>query len=133
MIPEHVKVIATQTVPPYIVSLCDDGILYVRVTNQVVETVETSKKLVKAIGTMVNGKKVPMLSQFDEFVLPSKENRNFWAEKDSNPYTIAEAFITNSTAMTIIANFYLRIEKPQRETKMFTKVEDARKWLKTFL
>jgi hypothetical protein len=133
MIPDNVKVISTQTVAPYIISICDDGILYVRVTNEVNETVERSQELVETIGKMVNYKKVPMLSKFDEFALPPKENRNFWAKKDSCPYTSAEAFITNSTAMMMIANFYMRIEKPQRKTKMFTKVDEARKWLKTFL
>ena len=133
MIPDNVKVLSTQTVAPYIISICNDGLLYVRVTNEVNETVERSKQLVEAIGKLVNYKKVPMLSKFDEFALPPKENRDFWAQKDSCPYTSAEAFITNSTAMKIIANFYMRIEKPQRETKMFTDIEEARKWLKTFL
>ena len=133
MIPDNVKAISTQTVAPYIISICDDGILYVQVTNEVNESVERSKELVETIGKMVNYKKVPMLSKFDEFALPPRENRDFWAKKDSCPYTSAEAFITNSIAMTIVANFYMRVEKPQRNTKMFTKVADARKWLKTFL
>ena len=133
MIPDDVKVISTQAVAPYIISICDDGILYVQVTDEVNETVERSKALVEAIGKMVNYKKVPMLSKFDGFALPPKENRDFWSKKDSCPYTSAEAFITNSTAMMIIANFYMRIEKPQRKTKMFTKVDEALKWLKTFL
>lgn len=133
MIPDNVNVLSTQTVAPYVISICDDGILYVRVTNEVNETVEKSKELVKTIGKMVNYKKVPMLSKFDEFALPPKENRNFWAKKDSCPYTSAEAFITNSIAMMLIANFYMRFNQPQRETRMFTKVEEARKWLKTFL
>ena len=133
MIPDNVKVIATQTEAPYIISMCDDGILYVQVTNEVNETVERAKKLVEAIGKIVNYEKVPMLSKFDEFALPPKENRDFWAKKDSCPYTSAEAFITNSTAMMLISNFYLRFDKPERQTKMFTKVEEARNWLKTFL
>lgn len=133
MIPDNVKVIANQTVKPYVVSFCDDGILYIRVTNELDETVEGSKRLVKAIGKMVNYQKVPMLSKFDEFALPPKANRDFWAKKDSCPYTSAEAFIMNSTAMTLIANFYLRFDKPERITKMFTDEDKARKWLKTFL
>lgn len=133
MIPEDVKVISTHNLSPYIVSFCDDGILYIRVTNESEETVEKSKKLVKSIGEMVNYKKVPLLTKFDEFALPPKENRDFWAKKDSCPYSIAEAFIVDSIGMKLIANFYLLINKPQRETKMFTKVEDARKWLKTFI
>ncbi|MES2763246.1 MAG: hypothetical protein V4677_13620 [Bacteroidota bacterium] len=133
MIPDNVNVISTKKVAPYVISFCDDGILYVRVTSEINETVERSKALVKAIGEMVSYKKVPLLSWFDEFALPPKENRDFWSKKDSCPYTSAEAFITNSIAMMMVANFYMRIEKPQRETKMFTKVEEARKWLKTFL
>lgn len=133
MIPDNVKVLSTQTVAPYIISICDDGILYLQVTNEVHESVERSKELVKAIGKMVNYKKAPMLTKFDEFALPPKENRDFWAKKDSCPYTSAEAFITNLPAIAIIANFYMRFNKPQRTTKMFTKVDEARTWLKVFL
>ena len=133
LIPDTVKVLSTETVAPYIISLGNDGILYLRITNEVEETVERSKALVEVIGKMVNFKKVPMLSKFDEFALPPKENRDFWAKKDSCPYTSAEAFIVNSSAMKLITNFYMRIEKPQRETRMFTKVEEARKWLKKYL
>ncbi|MES2587806.1 MAG: hypothetical protein V4622_02430 [Bacteroidota bacterium] len=133
MIPDDIKVLSSKTVAPYVVSFCDDGLLYVRVTSEEDETVERSMKLVETIGEMVNYKKVPLLSKFDEFALPPKENRDFWAKKDSCPYTSAEAFIVDSLAMKLISNFYLLCNKPQRETKMFTTVEDARKWLKTFL
>jgi hypothetical protein len=133
MIPDNVKVISTQTVVPYIISFCDDGILYVRITNEVAETVERSKKLVEAIGEMVNYKKVPMLAKFDDFVFPPKDNRDFWAKKDSCPYTSAEAFVIDSMAMTLVSNFYMSWNKPERETKMFNKIDEARKWLKTFL
>ncbi len=133
LIPDTVKVLSTETLAPYIISYCDDGILYLRITNEVEETIERSKALVEVIGKMVNYKKVPMLSKFDEFALIPKENRDFWAKKDSCPYTSAEAFIVDSTAMKLITNFYMHIEKPERETRMFTKVEEARKWLKNFL
>ena len=133
MIPNHVKILSTQTVSPYIISFCDDGLLYLRVTTEVEETVERSMKLVEVIGEMVNYKKVPLLCKFDEFASPPKENRDFWAKKDSCPYTSAEAFIVDSLARKLIYNFYLLINKPQRDTKMFTTIEDARKWLKTFL
>jgi len=93
MIPDNVKVISTRTVMPYIISICDNGILYVRITNEINETVERAKELVKVIGKMVNYEKVPMISKFDEFALPPKENRDFWAKKNSCPYTSAEAFI----------------------------------------
>jgi hypothetical protein len=133
MIPDNVKVISTQTVAPYVMSFCDDGIVYLRVTSDVDETVERSKKMVETLGKMVDFQKVPLLTKFDEFVLPPKENRDFWAKKDSCPYTLAEAFIVDTLAIKLISNFYLMINKPQRETKMFTSVEEARKWLLTFI
>lgn len=133
MIPNNVKVVSTETVPPYIVSVCDDGLLYVRVTNMTEETVERAKELVETIGKLVNYKKVPMISMFDEFALPPKENRIFWAQEDSCPYTSAEAFVADTIAIKLIANFYVQNERPQRKTKIFTDVNEARMWLKTFL
>jgi hypothetical protein len=89
--------------------------------------------MVKKFGEMVDHKPVPMLARHEDFALPGKANRDYWAKKESCPYSKADAFIINSVAMRFIANFYLNMNKPERPTRMFTEEKDAIAWLKTFL
>ncbi len=127
------QIIAKGVVMPYYLYLREDGIMYMRISSEKEESVELAKKMVEKMGEMVNYQQVPVLAKHDEFALPGKANRDFWAKKESCPYSKADAFIINSTAMQLIANFYLKINKPNRPTKMFTDEDAALKWLKTFL
>jgi len=127
------KIIAKGIVVPYYLYLRADGIMYIHISPEKEETVELAKEMVKKFGEMVNYKKVPMLARHEEFALPGKENHDYWAKKEACPYSKADAFITNSPAMKLISNFYLRINKPARPTKMFSKEKEAIEWLKNFL
>jgi hypothetical protein len=127
------KIIATGVVVPYYLYLREDGIMYIRISSEKEESVELVKEMVKKMGEMVNYKQVPMLARHEAFALPEKGNRDYWATKEACPYSKADAFMINSTAMQLIANFYLKLNKPQRPTKMFAREADAIEWLKTFL
>ncbi|MBA3682089.1 MAG: hypothetical protein H0W73_13170 [Bacteroidetes bacterium] len=127
------KIIAEGIVVPYYLYLRADGIMYIRISSEKEESVELVKQMMEKLGEMVNYKKVPMLAKHEQFALPGKENRDYWATKEACPYLKADAFMINSIAMQLIANFYLKINKPVRPTKMFTDENEAIKWLKTFL
>jgi hypothetical protein len=127
------QIISTAEVPPYYLYLRADGIMYVRISPEKEETVPLVKKMVEKMGEMVDYKKVPMLAKHEDFALPGKPNRDYWAKKESCPYSKADAFIVKSPAMKLIANFYLKVSKPGRPTKMFDNENDAIRWLKTFL
>jgi hypothetical protein len=133
MIVTEEKIIATNVVIPYYLNLRADGIMYIRISSEKEESVELVKEMVKKMGEMVNYKPVPMLAKHEDFALPGKENRDYWAKKESCPYSKADAFMIGSVALRLIANFYLRVNKPERPTKMFTNEKDAVAWLKTFL
>lgn len=126
-------IIATDVVIPYYLNLRADGIMYVRISPEKDESVVLAKQMVEKMGVMVNYKAVPLLARHEEFALPGKENRDYWAKKESCPYSKADAFMINSTAMKIISNIYLKINKPERPTKMFTDEREAIQWLKGFL
>jgi hypothetical protein len=107
--------------------------VYVRISSEKDETLELVKEMVKKMGEMVNYSQVPILARHEDFALPGKANRDYWAKKESCPYSKAEAFMIGSTGLKLIANFYLKINKPERPTRMFTDEEEAVTWLKTFL
>jgi hypothetical protein len=127
------QIIARAVVMPYYLNWREDGIMFLRISSEKEESVELAKKMVEKMGEMVNYRQVPLLARHDAFALPGKANRDFWAKKESCPYSSADAFVISSTAMQLIANFYLKINKPTRPTKMFTSEAQAIKWLKTFL
>jgi hypothetical protein len=127
------NIIATDVIVPYYLYLREDGIMYCRISPEKEESVALVKIMVEKMGAMVNYRQVPLLARHEDFALPGKDNRDYWAKKGSCPYSKADAFMVNSTAMKLIANFYLRINKPERPTKMFTDEKEAIKWLKTFL
>jgi len=53
------------------------------------------------------------------------------AKRKDNP-VIAEAIVAKSLAHKIMVNFLIRFLDAGREIKLFTKEEDAVKWLNTF-
>lgn len=129
----HIQVVAQVVVVPYYLHLRSDGIMYLRVSPEREESVALAKELVVKMGEMLGGGKAPLLVRHEEFALPGKENREFWAKKESCPYSLADAFIVRSTALKLIANFYLRMNRPERPTRMFQQESEAIRWLKTFM
>jgi hypothetical protein len=133
MILTEEEIIAEGVVVPYYMYLRADGIMYISISPEKEESVELVKEMVKKMGEMVNYKPVPLLARHEEFALPGRENRDYWAKKESCPWSKADAFMINSTAMQFIANFYLKINKPERPTRMFSDEKKAIEWLKKFL
>lgn len=110
-----------------------DGIMYAYISEDVDNQVEIQKLASETIGEMTNKEKIPLLVEYAHFVLPNKEAQDYWAQKESSPYTSAEAYIVNGLALRLILNFFLKVKKPPRPTKIFDKRGDAVTWLKTYL
>ena len=111
----------------------EDGIVYLHTSDRQIQTVESIFLLTKTLGEILPNKPAPILSTHDSNALPSYEVRQFVAQEDANPYSAADAFIVTSLPQKLIANFYLKFNKPARPTKLFSKKEDAVKWLKNYL
>lgn len=63
-----------------------------------------------------------------DVLLLSKLSKN-----ENNPYSKADAFVLNSIAQKILANFYVKINKPERPTKFFNNLDEALIWLKKYI
>ena len=129
---QKANIIDKQSYRVFTYTLKDDGILYIHVDSDDYN-VDTLKKANEVIGKMTKGKAVPLLITHDRSVIPPVETRTFWAQKDSCPYSKADAFIIYSTTQKLIGNFYMAFNKPARPTRLFTNKEDAIKWLSKFL
>ena len=63
----------------------------------------------------------------------TKEARDHSAELEKTYPGIASAVIADNLAYKIIANFYLKLNKPKTPYKVFNNIDSAEVWLKTYL
>lgn len=55
------------------------------------------------------------------------------SKNKNNPYSAADAFVIHSISQKILANFYLKINKPERPTQFFNNEAAARAWLAQYM
>ena len=79
------------------------------------------------------GLNLPVLVICNEHANTNIELLNAIAKNKNNPHSKADAFVIKSMAQRILANFYIKINKPERPTKFFNTKEDATIWLKQYL
>lgn len=115
------------------VFLRQDGVIQIDTKTTEEYSVEDAKEVTTIIQKIGKGKKFPVLMIVKNYMDVDKETRKFYGSKEATINKIAEAFVINSSALKIIANFYIRIEKPNIPSKIFTNTEDAITWLKTFM
>jgi hypothetical protein len=69
----------------------------------------------------------------DEFVNFSPEARKRSRDLEMGLSYLASASVSSNIAYTLLANFYIRFNKPQKPFKNFMKEPEALEWLRTFL
>ena len=114
------------------VKVIDNSYYKVRVFENQEFTVDDLKNLVAAQEKNI-GLVLPVLvfcenNAMADVLLLSKLSKN-----ENNPYSKADAFVLNSIAQKILANFYVKINKPERPTKFFNNLDEALIWLKKYI
>ena len=113
--------------------LRSDGIVMINYPDNFSFTLKDSIESVNAIGEITKGVPHPILKVPGKYTTVDKDTRNHVAKGDGARFSIAEAFIIHSIAHKLIANFYIKVEKPQKPTHFFSNIPDAEKWLRTFI
>lgn len=114
------------------VSITSDNLFVIEIEKDTEVNLFNTKEIIQATKTLGRGVKIPALIIANDFSLPTKETREFLANAEASPQVCAEAYLLKSTAQSIIGNFYLNVNKPERPTRMFTKLNEALKWLDQF-
>jgi hypothetical protein len=114
------------------VKVIDNSYYKVRVFENQEFTVDDLKNLVAAQKKNIS-LVLPVLvfcenNAMADVLLLSKLSKN-----ENNPYSKADAFVLNSIAQKILANFYVKINKPERPTKFFNNLDEALIWLKKYI
>ena len=92
--------------------------------------VEKCEEIVAAYDQLLENKKYLHLFLVEDFVTIDKGARSFSASERGLQYSKAEAYVFTSLAHKIIANFYLKFNKPAVPTRFFSTKNEALIWLK---
>lgn len=94
--------------------------------------IEDLKKLVSA-QIELGAEKLPVLILCSQHASTDSDLLKTLSKNSNNPYSKADAFVIKSMAQKILANFYIKISKPERPTKFFSNKDDALIWIKQYL
>ena len=113
--------------------LRSDGIVQITYPDHFDFTLKESIESVNAIGEITNCVPHVILKIPGKYTSVDHDCRDHVAKGDGARFSIAEAFIIKSLAHKILANFYIKVYKPQKPTHFFSDIPSAEKWLKTFM
>ncbi len=108
-----------------------DGIVSVLVTLDSDLDLEAMKEIVAARMELVDWQPHTVLIEAESNHHSEKEAREYLANYEKDP-ALAMAVVSNNLAVRLLANFYVKFDKPRIPTKLFKSREDALAWLKTF-
>lgn len=108
----------------------EDRVLYVKIKSGCQINMDDVQEVEHIMDTNYPKEKFYNLFDFPNFSNLDAEVREWAADKTGNTRTLADAIVLYSLPQKMIANFYLRVHKPPKPTKVFSKVEDALVWLK---
>lgn len=115
------------------VELREDGIMHVHIKETDTFEMDNSTEVFKVRERIADGKRSPIIYTCTQFVIPSKEVREFVASEERSELVLADAFVVNSLPQKLMANLFIKINKPVRPTKVFNNFEAACDWAKTFI
>ncbi len=91
---------------------------------------EDAKTIVQRLSNFCfENQPVLLLVVYAEDNIFSKEARQYVASKVVNSVVKAEALVLNSMALRLMGNFYLKVNKPARESRLFNNRDVAFEWL----
>jgi hypothetical protein len=116
-----------------IISLIDEHILHIHLKSNQEINLDDAQQVLAAMGSIGEGKKLPVFIDAGEFVSIDDSVRSFSASKVGNIYTIADAIAVENIAQKLLANFYLKNDHPDVPTKIFNNKQEALGWLRQFI
>lgn len=117
------------------ISQRDDGIIELHCADDFTYDVEQIKENQAVLKEMGHGQKVVVLNFTGHFTSITNAGRTHIAEGSHKDFIAAEAFLIHSLPQRLLANFYIKINKPVVPTAYFSynEREKAEEWLKGYL
>ncbi|MBA4241094.1 MAG: hypothetical protein C0448_10225 [Sphingobacteriaceae bacterium] len=117
--------------PEVNLQLKSNDIVYVTFKDNCNLDIPLQMRLLDYYYDITDGKLMHFMFFAAENVSLSKEARDNAVKIEDQSMLGATAVVVDTLAYKLIANFYLKFNKPKRPYQVFSKEEDAIKWLKT--
>ena len=118
----------TETNTAYI-HLCSDGIVRILLKRNSEINIPELKINILALNELVKNKTYSFLYYTeDNSVTHSNDARAFGKKNERSVPRLCTAVVVNSLAHKMVANFYLKFNKPAIPFKVFHQMNDAEKW-----
>jgi hypothetical protein len=108
-----------------------DHVLYVKVKRDCHLKITDIEEVEKTMEQYHSGSKFLNLFDFGPFSDLDEDVRKWASDSKGNSRTLADAIVFHSLPQRIIANFYLKMNKPPKPTKTFSDTGSALIWLKS--
>ncbi|MDF2450468.1 MAG: hypothetical protein K0R26_2972 [Bacteroidota bacterium] len=128
---ESIQIVKELDFKSFTVTLKTNGIVYVLFKDECLINIELQKKLLHIYEDITGGNLMPFIFLAAENVSVTKEAKENAIYIEDQSMVGASAVVVDNLAYRLIANFYLRVNRPKRPYRVFSKVEDAETWLKT--
>lgn len=117
----------------YIIGVRDDGIIHVFYKEHAELDVKLQLEMLDVYIELCENKPYPFIFEAEEYITVTKEARdNALSLEDKSPLAVS-AILVKNLAHKLIADFYLKFNKPRRPYKVFKNFEEGVDWLlKTF-
>lgn len=106
-----------------------DGIVEIQVRENADISEKECVEIKNAYEEILEPKKYPLLHVVGNYVTFDKSAREYSSSEDGLKFSLAEAYVINSLPHKILANFYIRVNKPSVPTKFFGTKQEAVAWL----
>ena len=117
--------------PEATLSLREDGIVHVFYHDDTVLDIPLQLKMAEAFNEIADGKPSLFIFEAGENVQITKEARNNALKLEDSTPILASAVIAHNLAYRMIANFFLKVQKPKGKYYVVANIDEAVKWLKS--
>lgn len=111
------------------ISLLEPDVLRIEYKADCFVDVEEFTENMAAYRQVMKTEKAYILTIANDGAEPSPEVRNIFASKERSAFKIAEAFVISSIAQRILANFVMKVQRPNHPLKFFNSEKEAKEWL----
>ena len=130
--PADITYSKTIEIPEAFIRLREDGIAHVTFKDGITIDIPLQLRLIEAYNQVCDNKKTPFLFDAKDHVSITKEAKNNAITIEGLSPVCASAIIANNLAYKLIAEFYIKLNKPKSPFKIFRNHDDAFEWLKQF-
>lgn len=115
-----------------VMSIDDDGIVRVKVADGAVYQLEDAREAIAHIRTAYGQTRHPVLVDITGIHSISREARAYFSGPETREVESACALVVGSPLSRAFGNFFLGFNRKSYPIRLFTRIDDAAAWLRSF-